>query len=131
MDPKQGDVFWVNIPKHHTEGSEQYGGRPVIVMSRDALNRRCKTVVVVPMTTYQGQIHDPSIVANQPPFRIVIHATQITKDPLCTFPFSIGVAKTDQARAIDKTRLQEKLGTLSRTAVLSVGVGLLWVFDLR
>ena len=131
MDPKQGDIFWVNIPKRHTEGSEQYGPRPFIVMSRDALNRGMKTVVAVPMTTYQGQTANPAVVANQPPHRIVVPATEITRDPLSTFDFSLGVAKTDQVRVIDKTRLQQKLGTLSKTAILSVGLGISWVFDLR
>jgi mRNA-degrading endonuclease toxin of MazEF toxin-antitoxin module len=131
MYPKQGDIFWVNIPKRHTEGSEQYGRRPFIVMSRDALNKGCKAVVAVPMTTYQGQINDASIAANQPPFRIVIPGAEIAKDPTCNIVLSLGVAKTDQVRVIDKTRLEGKLGTLSKTAVISVGLGLAWVFDLR
>lgn len=132
MHPKQGDIFWVNIPKHHTAGSEQYGSRPFIVLSRDALNKMMKTVVVVPMTTYQGQTADPTVIANQPPYRIVIPVSEITKDPLSTFTFSVGVAKTDQVRVIDKSRLLQRLGSLSKTAVLSViGVGIAWVFDIR
>jgi mRNA-degrading endonuclease toxin of MazEF toxin-antitoxin module len=131
MDPQQGDIYWVDIPAHHTQGSEQYGRKPFIVMSRNAVNKRLKTVIVVPMTTFQGQTADLTVLAGQPPFRIVIPVAEITKDPSCTSALSVSVAKTDQARVIDKTRLQQKIGRLSQTAIISVGVGLAYVFDIR
>jgi len=130
MDVLQGDIHWVDIPKHHTEGSEQYGRRPCIVMSRTAINCRLKTVIVVPMTTF-GDSVTPEALANQPPFRIMIPVEQITKDVACTSKLSISVAKTDQARIIDKSRLGQKIGRLSQTAIIAVGVGLANVFDIR
>jgi mRNA-degrading endonuclease toxin of MazEF toxin-antitoxin module len=130
MDALQGDIFWVDIPKSHTEGSEQHGRRPVIVMSRTGINRRLNTVVVVPMTTFSDRV-TPETLASQPPFRIMIPVAQITKDVTCTSVLSLSVAKADQARVIDKSRLGPKIGHLSRTATISVGVGLANVFDIR
>ena len=133
VDPRQGDIYWVDIPQPQIEGSEQYGCRPFIVMSRDAVNKSLKTVLVVRMTTHQGQTResDLAFLAKQPPYRIVIPVAEITKDPSCNSNLSVSVAKTDQARVIDKSRLRQRVGRLSQTAIISVGVGLAWVFDIR
>jgi mRNA-degrading endonuclease toxin of MazEF toxin-antitoxin module len=125
MDYKQGDIFWVDIPKNETQGSEQFGRRPFLIVSRDAVNKILKTVIAVPMS---------SNVTGQPPFRTVIPVSEVIKDPQCTSKLEISVAKTDQVRVIDKSRLlpNNKIGYLSRTAILSVlGTGLGFVFDIR
>jgi mRNA interferase MazF len=122
MDVCQGDIYWVDIPFAHTAGSEQAGRRPFIVVSRDAVNRLLKTVVVVPMST---------TIKNQSPFRIVIPVAEITKELLCTTVLHPSVAKADQVRVIDKARLQEKIGRLSRTATLAVLLGIGFVFNIR
>ena len=128
MVPSQGDIHWINIPAQQTQGSEQYGNRPFIVMSRNNVNKILKTVLVVPMSTFGNQID----VANQPPFRIVIPLAEITKDATFTGTLApVSIAKTDQARVVDKTRLGQKIGRLSHTAVISVGAGLAFVFDIR
>jgi mRNA-degrading endonuclease toxin of MazEF toxin-antitoxin module len=130
MDPQQGDIFWVDIKQQETQGSEQYGRRPFLVMSRDGVNKRLKTVLTVPLTTFENTL-TPEKLANQPPFRILIPPAQITRDISYTGPISVSVAKTDQARVIDKSRLQTKIGRLSHTAVIAVGVGIAYVFDIR
>lgn len=130
MDPQQGDIYWVDIPSTQTQGSEQFGRRPFVVMSRNAVNKRLKTVLAVPLTTFGDQVTIASL-SNQPPFRILIPVSQITKDPSCNSQISMSVAKTDQARALDKTRLEQKIGRLSQTAVIAVGHGLAFVFDIR
>lgn len=85
---RQGEIYWVTILKSETKGSEQYGRRPFIVVSRDAVNKILKTVVAVPMsTTVQGQT----------PHRIVIPPTEVTKDIACTSKIELSVAKTDCA----------------------------------
>jgi mRNA-degrading endonuclease toxin of MazEF toxin-antitoxin module len=129
-DPQQGDIYWIDIPEDQTEGSEQYGSRPAVVMSRDAINRRLSTVVVVPLTTF-GSTATAESIAKEPPFRIAIPASEITKDLYCDRPISLCVAKTDQARVVAKTRLKEKVGRLSKTAVISVSGGLAFLFDIR
>lgn len=100
-------------------------------MSRDAVNKRLKTVVVVPMTTFEGQTNDPSKLADQPPFRIMIPVSEIAKDPSCGSQLSLSVAKTDQVRVVDKSRLEGKIGCLSQTALLSVGGGVAFVLNIR
>jgi len=131
MDVRQGDIYWVDIPPGQTEGSEQYGRRPFVVMSRDAVNKSLKTVIAVPMTTFGDQLRDQPALASQPPYRIVIPATEISKGPSCNSKILTCVAKTDQARVIDRSRFQEKMGRLSQTAVIAVGAGLAFVFDIR
>lgn len=112
----------------HIVGSEQAGNRPFIVMSRNYVNRRLKTVLVVPMTTFQNQVS----MANQPPYRIVIPAAEITTDPSYTGTLApVSVAKTDQTRVVDNSRLGQKIGRLSQTAVISVGAGIAFVIDHR
>jgi mRNA interferase MazF len=46
--PKRADVFLARLDP--IEGSEQAGTRPVIVVSRDAINANSPVVVVVPVT---------------------------------------------------------------------------------
>ena len=130
MDVLQGDIYWVDIPSDQTAGAEQYGRRPFIVMSRTNVNRRLKTVVVVPMSTLGSTVTQESL-ASEPPFRIMIPVAHITKDVLCTSTLSLSVAKADQVRVIDKSRLGSKIGKLSDNAIVSVGVGLADVFDIR
>jgi mRNA-degrading endonuclease toxin of MazEF toxin-antitoxin module len=123
MDVSQGDIYWVTVRPSETRGSEQHGRRPFIVMSRLAVNKAVKTVVAVPMSTQD--------VINQPPYRIVIPIAEITKDVLCTSRLELSVAKTDQVRVIDQSRLEEKIGRLSQTATLAVALGLAYIFDIR
>lgn len=82
------------------------------------------------MSTHGGTV-TPESLATQPPFRIVIPVSEITKDIACNDVLSLSVAKADQARVIDKQRLGRRIGKLSQTAVISVGVGLANVFDFR
>jgi|SRR5258708_7480229 mRNA interferase MazF len=46
--PKRADIFLARLDP--IEGSEQAGTRPVIVVSRDAINANSPVVVVVPVT---------------------------------------------------------------------------------
>lgn len=45
---KRGDVYDARL--NPTEGSEQAGIRPVIIVSRDAINQYSPVIVVVPVT---------------------------------------------------------------------------------
>ncbi len=122
MEPSQGDIYWVDIPQQQTQGSEQFGPRPFVILSRNAVNKTVKTVLAAPMSTNISQ---------QPPYRIVIPVTEIIKDIQCTRPLSTSVVKTDQLRVIDKSRLRDKVGKLSQTATNSVLAGVAFVFDIR
>ena len=131
MEVKQGDIYWIDIPQHQTEGSEQFGRRPFVVMSRTGINNTAKTVIVVPMTTYNNQTQDQKLLDQQPPYRIVIPVYEMVKDASCNSALSTSVVKTDQSRVIDKCRLGPKIGRLSDLAILSVGAGLAYIFDYR
>jgi mRNA interferase MazF len=122
METSQGDIYWVDIPQEQTEGSEQFGRRPFVILSRNAVNKTVKTVLVAPMS---------SNVSKQPPHRIMVPVSEITKDPQCKSTLVVSVVKTDQLRVIDKSRLIEKIGTLSQTATKSVLLGVAFVFDIR
>lgn len=43
--PKQGDILWVNL--NPTQGHEQRGNRPVLVVSNDDFNELCGGMVKV------------------------------------------------------------------------------------
>ncbi len=83
------------------------------------------------MTTYSNQTQDRAVLDQQPPYRIVVPVTEITRDMSCNFDLSVSVVKTDQSRVIDKCRLGNKVGRLCDLAILSVGAGLAYVFDYR
>lgn len=125
MDIKPGEVYWVTIPQNHTVGSEQFKRRPFVIVSRLLLNRKGNVVVGVPFTTASTDKPDP------PPHRILIPANEILRDVLYTGPIEMSVALTDQVRALDKTRLEQRIGMLSATALTAIGLGLAYVFDLR
>jgi mRNA interferase MazF len=46
--PVRGDVFSARLDP--TEGSQQAGTRPVVVLSRDSINANSPVIVVVPLT---------------------------------------------------------------------------------
>lgn len=46
--PQRGDVFFARLDP--AEGSEQAGTRPVVVVTRDAINANSPVVVIIPLT---------------------------------------------------------------------------------
>lgn len=120
MPVAQGDIYWVEVPG--TTGSEQAGCRPYIVVSRLAINRAHPTVVGVPMTTKVNKANS---------YRILIPAGEIIRDAGCTATIQNSVALCDHVRVIDQSLFKGKIGKLSQSAILSIGVGLGFIFDLR
>ena len=94
---KRGDVFDARLSP--TEGSEQAGIRPVIVVSRDAINQHSSVVVVVPLTSAKN-------VKRSYPNDVLIKAGNggLTAD---------SVALGGQVRAITKARLLRQRGSLA------------------
>jgi mRNA interferase MazF len=93
---RRGDVFDARL--NPTEGSEQAGIRPVIVVSRDAINQYSSVIVVVPVTSAEN-------VRRTYPNNLFIPAGQggLTAD---------SVVLGGQVRAIAKTRLLRQRGSL-------------------
>lgn len=99
--PVRGDIFSARLDQ--TEGSEQAGTRPVVVLSRDSINANSPVVVVVPITEasnvkrlYPSHAHLPK------------GSGGLKLD---------SVAKAEQIRAIQVSRFVEYYGRLDRTAM--------------
>ncbi|MCO5184210.1 MAG: type II toxin-antitoxin system PemK/MazF family toxin [Anaerolineae bacterium] len=99
-----------------TQGSEQAGLRPVIVVSRNAINQTSLVIVIVPLTS----------------------ATNVKK----TYPNNVAIASGEgglsadsialsgQVRAIAKSRLLRQRGTLSSDTMQQVDRALRITLDL-
>ncbi len=96
--PVRGDVFSARLDP--TEGSEQAGTRPVVILSRDSINANSPVVVVVPIT-------DAANVKRLYPShaRLPKGAGGLKMD---------SVAKAEQIRAIQVSRFAGYYGRLDR-----------------
>jgi mRNA interferase MazF len=113
-EPARGDVFLANLEP--VEGSEQGGTRPVVVVSRNALNQFSPVVVVCSVTdaankkkVYPSHVKVPAGTGGLPLESIV----------LC-----------EQIRAISKTRLTRQLGSFGKSVMVSVEAALKITLDL-
>ena len=102
--PVRGDIFSARLDP--TEGSEQAGTRPVVVVSRDSINVNSPVIVVVPAT-------DASNVKRTYPSHAFLPkgAGGLKTD---------SVAKTEQIRAIQVSRFVGYYGRLDKAAITRV-----------
>jgi mRNA interferase MazF len=98
------------------EGSEQAGTRPVIVVSRDAINEASPVVVVVPCTTWKAERR--------------IYPSQVRLRAPDGGLSADSIALGEQVRAIAKTRLRARRGMLSPEALRRLDRALLITLDL-
>jgi len=110
----RGEVYQADLSP--TQGSEQSGTRPVIIVSRDALNAISTVVIVVPVT---GRENRRRIYPSQ--LEIKARDGGLSKD---------SVALCEQLRAISKTRLKKRLGMLSNRTVAFLNLTLRITLDL-
>jgi mRNA-degrading endonuclease toxin of MazEF toxin-antitoxin module len=103
-----------------SSGSEQSGLRPHIIVSRDIVNKGKPTAVGVPLTTKMEKANS---------YRVALPAGELIATD--TYSFQNSVALCDHVRVIDTSRLRKKIGKATGTALLSVGLGLAYVFDIR
>lgn len=99
-----------------TEGSEQAGWRPIVIVSRDAINSASNVVLGVPCTTYRaGRRLYPS--------QVLLRSGEggLERD---------SVALGEQVRALAKSRLGRRRGDLSPTALGQVERALAVTLDL-
>jgi mRNA interferase MazF len=111
---RRGEVYDARLDP--TEGSEQAGSRPVVIVSRDAINAASPLVLAVPCTTYRlGRRLYPS--------QVLLHAPDggLTAD---------SVALGEQVRALAKSRLGRQRGMLSAEALAELDQALLIALDL-
>jgi mRNA interferase MazF len=89
-DPRVDDVWLVSLDP--TEGSEMQKTRPSVVVSPDEMNIHLRTVIVAPMTTTKRPY----------PTRVSVR-----------FQGKRGQVALDQIMAVDRSRLVQKLGSVS------------------
>jgi mRNA interferase MazF len=112
---RQGDVFWVRFASER--GSEPWGRRPAVVLQHDRFNRtQLNTVVVLAVTTnlalagFRGNVRLRKGEAN------LVQAS---------------VVNVTQVQTIDRTRLEEKIGSLTRTRLRQVWEGVRLVVEVN
>ena len=110
----RGDVYEAVLDP--TKGSEQRGTRPVIIVSRDAINQNSPIVVIVPVTGRENSVRVY-------PSQIEIRAGDggLRKE---------SVAMGEQVRAISKTRLTKQLGHLPGPVMAKLNAALKIALDL-
>ncbi|WP_295553028.1 type II toxin-antitoxin system PemK/MazF family toxin [Limnohabitans sp. Rim8] len=96
---ERGDVFWARLDP--TVGSELQKTRPVVVLSINPLNKARKTVVVVPLSTSAPAIEFLNVALK-----------------------GGSVARCEHIRAIDKTRLADRIGSISDTDKAKIEEGI-------
>jgi mRNA interferase MazF len=111
---RRGDVYLARL--NPTQGAEISGERPVVVVSRDAINRSSPIVVVVPVTGRENK-------ATPYPSQVELQAGDggLTKDSM---------ALGEQIRAIHASRLTKQLGSLSPNSMVKLGAALKITLDL-
>ncbi len=99
---KRGDIYWVNL--NPSTGSEIRKRRPCVLIGATPVNEARRTVVVIPLS---------SVGKPRPPLAVPV-----------TCLGRKAVAVCDQIRAVDKTRLMEKAGEISREDLAEIEKGL-------
>ena len=105
---RRGDIFYADL--NPVIGSEQGGTRPVLVVQNDIGNKYSPTIIITAITS---QINKAKL-----PTHIEIKAGSygLVKD---------SVVLLEQLRTIDKSRLKEKIGEITRTSLKKIDKGLL------
>ena len=92
-----GDICWIDLPT--ANGHEQRGRRPAVVVQDDNYGGGLPVVLVVPLTTVRSAIRFAGTMLIRPtPENRLQHES---------------VALVFQLRAIDRRRLQERIGTVN------------------
>ena len=111
---KRGEVYDARLDP--VEGSEQRGSRPVVVVSRDAINESSPIVSAAPCTTYRdGRRLYPS--------QVLVMAPEGGLD-------ANSVILGEQVRVLDKKRLLRRLGELAPATMTRLNEALRIAFDL-
>ncbi len=109
----RGDIQKADLSP--TQGSEQSGFRPVVILENEAIINVSRTVITIPLTTNQRRASLPTAVF------IPQGEGGLDRD---------SVALCEQIRVLDKSRLRDRLGTLSpyylaeieRTLLYTLGI---------
>ena len=95
---EQYSVYWVDL--NPTKGAEMNKNRPCVVISPSEMNDRLRTAIVAPVTSRGGEGY---------PTRVRVAVQDI-----------VGFIVLDQIRAIDRSRLCERIGVLDAEEIMEV-----------
>ncbi len=111
---KRGEVYDARLEP--IEGSEQGGTRPIIIVSRNAINNSSPLVIAVPCTTYRTE-------RRIYPSQVLIKAPNggLSQD---------SIALGEQLRALSKTRLLRLRGILDRDSLTELNKALAIALEL-
>ena len=101
----RGDIYWADLDP--TQGREQAGRRPVLILSEDVFNARSGTVIAVALTSQEPQTGFP--------LTMEIVGTGLPKRSW---------VKISQIRTLSTQRLGQKLGSASAEELAAVLDGL-------
>ena len=90
----RGDILWANL--NPTQGHEQGGNRPVVIISHDVFNERSGTVIAMAITS------QPQLAGF--PLTLKLDSSQLPKESW---------VKISQIRILSTKRLGEKIGRVS------------------
>lgn len=98
MEIKRGEIYFADITKYDSKGSEQSGRRPVLILQNDIGNKFSPTTIIAIITTKSKR---------NLPTHVEIHRDNINnlrRD---------SIVALEQITTIDKDRLEFKIGELS------------------
>ncbi|MGO9254714.1 MAG: type II toxin-antitoxin system PemK/MazF family toxin [Bryobacteraceae bacterium] len=110
---RRGEVYDARLDP--VEGSEQRGSRPVVIVSRDAINESSPVVSAAPCTNREGRRIYPS--------HVLVKALEGGLD-------ADSVILGEQVRVLDKKRLLRRRGELAPATMARLNEALRIAFDL-
>ena len=108
-DCRRGDVFWVELDP--VRGAEMTKTRPCIILSANEVNKRRRTVVIIPLTSTVEQARFPLLIET-------LSAGKGSK------------VRTEQIRVVDKGRLKGFLGRVNDSDLSDISRGVAKVLAL-
>ncbi|MCH5191155.1 MAG: type II toxin-antitoxin system PemK/MazF family toxin [Oscillospiraceae bacterium] len=113
MNVKRGDIYYADLSP--VVGSEQGGVRPVLIVQNDVGNKYSPTVIAAAITSQQDKSRLPTHIS------VNGNDCGLSKD---------SVVLLEQVRTLDKQRLKERMGNLSRTDMNKINRALYVSFGL-
>ncbi len=98
----KGEIYWANLSP--TVGSEISKTRPVLIVSNDINNQYAATVSILPITSTTAKVY---------PFEVFLPKDEgnLAND---------SKAKANQIRTIDKQRIGNKIGKISKSKLVEI-----------
>jgi len=107
---KRGDIFWVDFDP--SRGTETRKKRPALICSHDDMNENSNRVIVAPITSNLKKVFA---------FEYAI----------TNYSFVNGKAMFDQLKAVDKSRIESKIGSISFKEMNEVDIIIKMVMGLK